>query len=149
MVMVYHPYSLRQHEDRRGGRKAVLAVLFALAVPLAVGAGYTMDAVRGYAVQARLSQAVDAAALAGGRVMFDDQRDGHIRTFFSIAFPNGFLGSNTAPLAIADDPRAGTLTVSARATVKALFTRLLGGDDVTVEAHSMVRLGGAHGRKPL
>lgn len=149
MVMVYHPYSLRQHEDRRGGRRAVLAVLFALAVPLAVGAGYTMDAVRGYAVQARLSQAVDAAALAGGRVMFDDQRDGHIRTFFSNAFPSGFLGANTAPLSIADDPQAGTLTVSASATVTSLFTRLLGGDDMTVEAQSIVRLSGTRGRKLL
>lgn len=149
MVMVYHPYSLRQHEERRSSRKAVYALMFALAAPVAAGAGYTMDAVRGYAVQAKLSQAVDAAALAGGRVMFDDQRDGHIRTFFSIAFPNGFLGAHASPLAIADDPRAGTLTVSGRATVKALFTRLLGGDDMTVEARSIVRLGGAHGRKAL
>jgi len=147
MVMVYHPYSLRQQDENRTSRKAVLALIFALAVPVAAGAGYTLDAVRGYAVQARLSQAVDAAALAGGRVMFDDQRDGHVRTFFETMFPNGFLGARTGPLAIADDPRAGTLTVSAHATVKTLFTRLLGGGDLTVEARSIVRLSGAHGRK--
>ncbi|WP_448206878.1 TadE/TadG family type IV pilus assembly protein [Azospirillum sp. sgz302134] len=147
MVMVYHPYELRPHEERRSGRKAVLALVFALGLPMVAGFGYTIDTLRGYAVQARLSQAVDAAALAGGRVMFDDQRDGHIRTFFATAFPNGFLGSNTAPLAIDDDPRAGTLTVSGQATVKALFTRLMGGTDLTVEAHSIVRRGSAHGRK--
>ena len=139
MVMVYHPYPLGHHEDRRSGRKTVLALAFAMGLPLVVGVGYTVDTVRGYAVQARLSQAVDAAALAGGRVMFDNQRDGHIRTFFETAFPSGFLGAHTAPLAISDDPRAGTLTVSGRATVKAMFLRLLGGNDLIVEAQSVVR----------
>ncbi len=147
MVRVYHPYSLRQQDEHRASRKAVLALIFALAVPITVGAGYTLDTVRGYAVQARLSHAVDAAALAGGRVMFDDQRDGHVRTFFETMFPNGFLGAHTGPLAIADDPRAGTLTVSAHATMKTLFTRLLGGSDLKVEAQSIVRLSGGHGRK--
>lgn len=147
MVMAYHPYSLRRHEERRGSRKAVAALLLALAVPLVMGAGYSIDALRGYAVQARLSQAVDAAALAGGRVMFDDQRDGHIRTFFAIAFPSGFLGAKASLLDIDDDPQAGTLTVSASATVRSLFTRLLGGDDMTVEAHSVVRVAGTNGRR--
>ncbi|MBP2311004.1 pilus assembly protein TadG-related protein [Azospirillum soli] len=139
MVMVYHPHPFGHHEERRASRKALLALAFALGLPLVVGVGYTVDTVRGYAVQARLSQAVDAAALAGGRVMFDNQRDGHIRTFFATAFPSGFLGSRTDPLAISDDPRAGTLTVSGRATVRGVFLRLLGGGDLTVEAQSVVR----------
>lgn len=142
MVLVYHPYPLRQPVTRRTGRKTVIALIVALGLPMAVGVGYTVDAVRGFAVQARLSQAVDAAALAGGRVMFDEQRDGHIRTFFESSFPDGFLGSNVGPLAISEDPRAGTLKVSGRATVKTLFMRLLGGGDVTVEAESVVHCNG-------
>lgn len=95
MVMVYHPYALQHRQERRSGRRLALALIVALGLPLAVGAGYTLETVRGYAVQARLAQAVDAAALAGGRVMFDDQRDGHIRTFFDNAFSKSFLGAHT------------------------------------------------------
>ncbi|MBY3753278.1 hypothetical protein GBZ26_16215 [Azospirillum formosense] len=139
MVMVYHPYALQHRQERRSGRRLVLALVVALGLPLAVGAGYTLETVRGYAVQARLAQAVDAAALAGGRVMFDDQRDGHIRTFFDNAFSKSFLGTHAAMLRIEDDTNSGVLTVHGRATVKALFTRVLGGSDLVVEAQSVVR----------
>ncbi|AWJ89599.1 hypothetical protein Sp245p_07290 [Azospirillum baldaniorum] len=139
MVMVYHPYALQHRQERRSGRRLALALIVALGLPLAVGAGYTLETVRGYAVQARLAQAVDAAALAGGRVMFDDQRDGHIRTFFDNAFSKSFLGAHTAALRIEDDTNSGVLTVHGRATVKALFTRVLGGSDLIVEAQSVVR----------
>ncbi|QCO14154.1 hypothetical protein D3869_02285 [Azospirillum brasilense] len=139
MVMVYHPYALQHRQERRSGRRLALALIVALGLPLAVGAGYTLETVRGYAVQARLAQAVDAAALAGGRVMFDDQRDGHIRTFFDNAFSKSFLGAHAAALRIEDDTNSGVLTVHGRATVKALFTRVLGGSDLIVEAQSVVR----------
>ena len=141
MVMVYHPYALQHRQERRSGRRLVLALAAALGLPLAVGAGYTMETVRGYAVQARLAQAVDAAALAGGRVMFDDQRDGHIRSFFDNAFSKSFLGAHAATLRIEDDSQNGVLTVHGRATVKSLFTRILGGNDLVVEAQSVVRRG--------
>ncbi|WP_246472320.1 MULTISPECIES: hypothetical protein [Azospirillum] len=137
--MVYQPYALQHRQERRSGRRLALALIVALGLPLAVGAGYTMETVRGYAVQARLAQAVDAAALAGGRVMFDDQRDGHIRTFFDNAFSKSFLGAHAAALRIEDDTNSGVLTVHGRATVKALFTRVLGGSDLVVEAQSVVR----------
>ncbi|WP_247895689.1 hypothetical protein [Azospirillum brasilense] len=137
--MVYHPYALQHRQERRSGRRLALALIVALGLPLAVGAGYTLETVRGYAVQARLAQAVDAAALAGGRVMFDDQRDGHIRTFFDNAFSKSFLGAHAAALRIEDDTNSGVLTVHGRATVKALFTRVLGGSDLIVEAQSVVR----------
>ncbi|ALJ35521.1 hypothetical protein D9623_09590 [Azospirillum brasilense] len=139
MVMVYHPYALQHRQERRSGRRLALALIVALGFPLAAGAGYTLETVRGYAVQARLAQAVDAAALAGGRVMFDDQRDGHIRSFFDNAFTKSFLGAHAAVLKIEDDTRSGVLTVHGQATVKALFTRVLGGSDLVVEAQSVVR----------
>ncbi|MFC5354119.1 hypothetical protein [Azospirillum himalayense] len=137
--MVYQPYALQHRQERRSGRRLALALIVALGLPLTVGAGYTLETVRGYAVQARLAQAVDAAALAGGRVMFDDQRDGHIRSFFDNAFSKSFLGAHAAALKIEDDTRSGVLTVHGQATVKALFTRVLGGSDLVVEAQSIVR----------
>lgn len=146
MVMVYRPYALQHRQERQSGRRTALVLVVALGLPLTVGAGYTVETVRGYAVQARLAQAVDAAALAGGRVMFDDQRDGHIRTFFDNAFPKSFLGTHSAVLKIEDDSQNGVLTVHGRATVKALLTRILGGNDLVVEAQSVVRRS-IHGRK--
>ena len=148
MTLVYRPLPYGGHEDRRTGRHLLLVVALVLAIPTVLGAGCTVDALRSYAVEARLAQAVDAAALAGGRVMFDSQRDGHIRSFFDKAFPRGFLGSDLSPLTIAEDAAAGTLTVSAHATVNAIFLRLFGKKEVTVEAQSIVRRG-HHARSKL
>ncbi len=149
MTLVYRPLPYGGHEGRRTGRRVALFLFLALIAPIIVGVGCTVDTLRGYAVQARLSQAVDAAALAGGRVMFDTQRDGHIRSFFDKAFPNGFLGAQAAPLTIADDVDAGTLTVSGSASLNALFLRLFGNGNVKVEARSIVRRTSLHARKAL
>ncbi len=147
MTLVYRPLPYGGHEGRRTGRRFALVLGLLLAAPAILGAGCTLDAVRGYAVRARLAQAVDSAALAGGRVMFDTQRDGHIRSFFDKAFPNGFLGAHADPLTIAEDAAAGTLTVSGRASLNAMFLRLFGNGDVTVEARSIVRRAVLHARK--
>ncbi|CAO3422865.1 pilus assembly protein TadG-related protein [Azospirillum doebereinerae] len=148
MTLVYRPLPYGGQESRRTtGRRFALVLTLALAAPVILGAGCTFDTLRSYAVRARLSQAVDSAALAGGRVMFDTQRDGHIRSFFDKAFPNGFLGAHAAPLTIAEDTAAGTLTVSGRASLNAMFLRLFGSADMTVEARSIVRRAVQHARK--
>ncbi|MGQ9367330.1 pilus assembly protein TadG-related protein [Azospirillum sp. ST 5-10] len=133
--------TMRDHDRRRGGRSRRIGVTLAIlvALPLACCLGLGVDAMRGYLVEARLSRALDAAALAGGRVHVDEQRDGHVRTFFKAAFPDGFLGADPAPLTIAEDRENGTLIVRATARVHAVFRRLLGFDDLTVEARSVVR----------
>ncbi|WP_245593351.1 pilus assembly protein TadG-related protein [Azospirillum halopraeferens] len=115
----------------------VLAMM--AAVPLACGAGLGFDAARGYIVEARLSRALDAAALAGGRVHVDEQRDGHVRKFFDAAFPAGYLGSSPAPLTIFEDRATGVLVVRTSTRVNALFRRMLGLGDLTVEARSVIR----------
>ncbi|WP_207459878.1 pilus assembly protein TadG-related protein [Azospirillum sp. SYSU D00513] len=142
MEMVYNLRPFGQEKRRTGGRRLGLIVALAVGLPLAGAVGYAVDQVRGYAVQAKLSQAVDSAALAGGRVMFDDQRDGHIKTFFEAAFPKGFLGCDRAALSIAEDPGTGTLTVSGKARVEAMFLGLFGFDDLIVEARSIIRRNG-------
>lgn len=137
-MSMYHP-SLSGHPARPSAARRIGLVLALLVPPMIAGAGYGLDTLRGYVVQAKLSRAVDEAALAGGRVLFDDQRDGHIRKFFATAFPAGFLGAEPAPLAITDNPRDGTLMVNASAVVRAGVLRLLGIGDHVVEAHSVVR----------
>ena len=51
-----------------GNRAAVAPLIAALTIPLVAATGLSIDAARGYLLKARLSQALDAAALAGGRV---------------------------------------------------------------------------------
>ncbi|MFD1623275.1 pilus assembly protein TadG-related protein [Azospirillum griseum] len=149
MTLVYRPLPYGGYEGRRTGRRVALALMLVLMVPMVIGVGCTIDTLRGYAVRARLAQAVDAAALAGGRVMFDTQRDGHIRSFFDKAFPNGFLGAQASPLTIADDVEAGTLTVSGSASLNVVFLKLFGEGNVKVEARAIVRRATLHARKAL
>ncbi|HYG87408.1 MAG TPA: pilus assembly protein TadG-related protein [Azospirillum sp.] len=144
-MTMYYPCPLRPPARPSMARKITIAALLMLTLPLIAGIGCGLDAVRGYVVQAKLSRAVDEAALAGGRVLFDNQRDGHIRKFFETAFPAGFLGAKAAPLAIADNPGDGTLTVRGTATVRAGFLALLGLGDLTLEARSVVRRASRNG----
>ena len=147
MVMVIQPLRFGKSDERRSDRKVKAALLIALAVPIIAGIGCGLDIVRGMAVEARLAKAVNAAALAGSRVMSDQQRDSHIRSFFTASFPSGYLGSTEPMLAIADDQQAGTLTVRGRAIMHSVFLGLLQDEEITFEASSEVRLPGTTTRK--
>lgn len=132
-----------------GQRRIALGIVLLGLLPLAAGIGMGAETVRSIVVQARLARAVDEAALAGGRVMHDSQRDGHVRRFFEQAFPAGFLGARPAPLDIAADNEHGTLSVHASATVHATFLRLIGYSDMTVEAEALVRRPTRNGGEPI
>lgn len=129
-------------------RRIMQGLMIVSLLPLAAGIGIGAEAIRGVVVQARLARAVDEAALAGGRVMHDSQRDGHVRRFFEQAFPAGFLGAQAAPLEIDADMEQGILSVHAQATVEATFLRLIGVNDVTVEAEALVRRPTRNGGEP-
>ncbi len=144
-MSMYYPCPLGRPHRPSPARRAGIAALVLVALGVLGGIGYGIDMVRGYMVQARLARAVDEAALAGGRVLFDNQRDGHIRKFFETAFPAGFLGADPAPLAIADNPADGTLTVRGTAVVHSGLFKLLGFKDFTLEARSVVRRAGRNG----
>lgn len=79
--------------------------------------------------------------------MFDQQRDSHIRSFFTASFPSGYLGSTEAMLAISDDQRTGTLTVRGRAIMHSVFLGLLQDEEITFEASSEVPLPGTGARR--
>jgi Flp pilus assembly protein TadG len=77
--------------DRRGG---VATFLAAAIIPLIAFAGLAVDTSRGYLMKARLSSALDAAALAGGRAMHDpDLRDEMVERFFNANFPANYMGA--------------------------------------------------------
>jgi Flp pilus assembly protein TadG len=121
--------------DRRG---AIAVFVAAGIIPLVAMAGLAIDTTRGYLVKARLNQALDAAALAGGRVYFDPERDADVRNFFDANFPQGFLGAELGELDIDEDTENGRLTVSATARIPTTFTRVLGFEELNVSARSVV-----------
>lgn len=122
--------------DRRGA----VAVLIAVAVvPLVGFIGVATDAARGYMLKAKLQQAVDAAALAGGRAIEDPDRNSDIEQFFFANMPDGYLGTTTPTPAIVVDEAEGLVTVTASAIMPTSLVSVLGIHDVTVNARSVVR----------
>ncbi len=96
--------------------------------------GIATDTTRAYLIKARLSQALDAAGLAGGRVIFSPTRDDEIKMYFHTNFPANYLGSTTGDPNIAVDANNEVITLSASATVPTTFTKVLGMNDVTVSS---------------
>ncbi|MAN79195.1 MAG: hypothetical protein CMM77_06650 [Rhodospirillaceae bacterium] len=121
---------------RRGG----VAVFLALAIIPIVGfVGIGTDVARAYLVKSRLSSALDAAALAGGRSFFLPTRDADIDMFFAANFPPGYLGATvTGPIKFPDVDNE-TLELTASAVIPTSFMRILGFEDVTVSAYSQVK----------
>ena len=105
--------------------------------------GLATDTARGYLVKARLSQALDAAALAGGKVYFSTQRDADIKKYFAANFPSASAPVYNAPYTATfmnakvtlNAPVNGgvsgkeNLTLKAEATIPTTFMRVLGFDD--------------------
>lgn len=138
MVMLYPYPQSGWREERRSSRRLTRLVAIALLSPLVLFCGVGVDMMRGYVAQARLSQAADAAALAGGRVFFDVQRNSHIHRFFDATFPIGFLGSAPVELDVRVDEAQRTLTLRARTSMDLYFLDLVGQGDLVLEAVSRV-----------
>ena len=89
-------------------------------------------------VKTKLHQALDAAALAGGRAMLEPDRDADILQFFNANFPDGYLGATVDGPNIDADENEGLLTLSASADIPTSFMQVLGFDDITVSARTVV-----------
>jgi Flp pilus assembly protein TadG len=137
---------------RRDQRGNVAVIVGAAIIPLIGALGLATDTARGYLVKARLSQALDAAALAGGKVYFSTQRDADIKKYFAANFPSASTPVYDSPYdatfmnakvtlnhPVNGGPQeAATLTLTAEATIPTTFMRVLGFDSVTVDAASEV-----------
>jgi len=124
--------------DRRG---SVATFLAATIIPLVAFCGLAVDTSRGYLMKSRLSYALDAAALAGGRVMYDATlRDAMINKFFSANFPNNYMGAAVTGPMIAVDDVNHTITVDATATMGTSLMRVLGFQTMDVAANTEVKL---------
>ena len=78
-----------------------------LIVPLIAAIGLATDASRGFLVKSRLSSSLDAAALAGGKVYFADDRNSDIADYFRANYPSDFLNGQLSPLQIVEQKAPG------------------------------------------
>lgn len=126
---------------RRDEEGATAILVAAAIIPLIGALGLATDTARAYMVKARLSQALDAAALAGGRyILSATDREAEARIFFEANFPRGYLGSDVGgeDLVITVNENKTVLAISATATINTTFMTVLGFDDLTVAAETEV-----------
>ncbi len=124
--------------DRRGSVYTFVGVAL---IPMVAAMGIAIDSARGYLVRSRLSQALDAAGLAGARVFDSANRDSDIRMFFRANFASNAYQATVSPdpaPTISADNSAGTLTLTATATIPTTFMRVVGFDTLTVHAESTI-----------
>ena len=108
-------------------------------VPLIGAVGVGTDAGRGFMVKAKLSQALDAAALAGAKVVHDEALlNQDVDQFFKSNFPNGYMDATVTGPTIQVGEEQDTVTLSASASVPTTFMRIFGINSITVSAETEV-----------
>ncbi|BCR03461.1 hypothetical protein DESUT3_05300 [Desulfuromonas versatilis] len=97
-----------------------------------------------YGVKAKLSSALDAAAIAAAKASSGGEAQARQAAdkFFAANFPDGYLGSHPAlgEVRVATNRDTGTVsvTVDSSATVPTAFMRVLGMDNIEVAARAQV-----------
>jgi len=125
-------------EKLAGNIRGSIAILFALMLPVVVGAaGVALDFSQAYLVQQRLSQALDAAALAGAASSTDpDEIEAKILAFFEANYPPEVLGAAFTPVVEVVD---NEVRIRGTAEYDTIFVAVLGIDDIEVAAHATVQ----------
>lgn len=123
----------------RRSRKGAVSALVALSIaPMVTTMGLAIDTARGYLVKARLSQAIDAAGLAGGRVMSSANRNADINMYFNANFPSGYMGATITGPTITPSADGTQLTLSATAVVPTTFLAVAHIPNMTVQASNQI-----------
>ena len=136
MVQAFNQAWRRFWRDRRGAAAAMVAIA---AIPLAGFIGIATDASRGYLMKSRLGEALDAAALAGGRVVFSPHFEDDVEMYFEANLPSDYLGATITGPTINVDANGEIITLTASAELPATFMSLFGHDKMTVSARTVVQ----------
>jgi Flp pilus assembly protein TadG len=122
-------------------RGAVAAIMGLAIIPLFAVVGLAIDTGRGYMLKSKLSYAIDAAGLAGGRAFDTDHRREDIMMFFEANFPTHYMSSELLPdnPVINFDDAQNTITIEASATIPTYFMRVVGVREVTVSARTVIQ----------
>ena len=133
----------RLARDRRGNTLLLMAAAIMPATAM-IGAG--VDMTRGYMAQARLQEAVDAAALAGRKSM-----DGTntataqpvVDKFVNYNYPKGLYGTTDLATQLSTTSE-GALVVKANATVPTVLMGAFGVNSMPIAAQSSARRSGSN-----
>jgi Putative Flp pilus-assembly TadE/G-like len=74
-----------------------MAIMGLAIIPLFAAIGLAIDTGRGYMLKSKLSYAIDAAGLAGGRAFETENRLENVKMFFDANFPPGYMESELLP----------------------------------------------------
>jgi len=124
-------------ENEKGQVLVLLPLILALLLAIA---GFALDVGMAYVVKTKLSAAVDAAALAAGKVVAaqDGTTTVEAEKFFNANYPGGLLGATVEllPVKAAYDnkEKSWTVTASATASVPSYFAKAFNWDSFTVGA---------------
>jgi Flp pilus assembly protein TadG len=139
VVKVVHDAVFGVVQDRRG---TVVTFLAASIIPLVAFTGLAVDTARGYLMKSRLSYALDAAALAGGRALSNPNANVNamITQFFNANFPANYMGATVDGPYVAMGANNDTITLDATATMGTSLMRVLGLNDMEVAGNTQVTL---------
>jgi len=118
--------------DDRGNAMVLVA---AAIIPLTAVIGGGLDIARIHLAQSRLSQACDAAALAGRRAMSNEDIETakpEATKFFNFNFPQGYMNT-TAFTPTITKPEVGTVKVEARTNVPTTIMRIFSYGNVPIK----------------
>ena len=122
---------------RAAGNIATMAAL--MSVPVIGAAGLSVDGIRVYMLHDRMMSALDAAALAGGRVLSTANVEADVRMYFDANIPADYLGATVGTPKVTVGANDETLTLSASATLPTTFARVLGVDTIPVTVTNRIR----------
>ncbi|VAX06005.1 hypothetical protein MNBD_ALPHA03-951 [hydrothermal vent metagenome] len=147
LMYCFKTFFLKLSSDVRG----MSGVMLTMSIIPTIGViGVATDVSRTYIVKTRLSTALDAAALAGGRNFFEADREAQIKKYFDANFPANFMGSDvTGPFELdaegnqlqeghiysADDE---VLRLTANVNVPTVFMNVFNFDNMTAGGDSEV-----------
>lgn len=130
---------MRRGRQLAAEQRGAVAVFIALSiVPLIGFIGIGTDTARAYMVKSRLSTALDAAGLAGGKSFYSATREADMTMFFNVNFPAGYMGAAVSGPTVTVDEANEKIELTASATVPTTFMRLFGFETVTVSASSEI-----------
>lgn len=114
-----------------------IAIMFAFMAPVVIGSvGFALDYAQAYLVYQRLSQAIDAAALAGAAESTDEAEiERRIKDFFDVNYPPEKVGFTFEPEVniVGDEVR-----VTGRANYNTSFVRILGINEIEMLVKTVV-----------
>jgi Flp pilus assembly protein TadG len=125
-----------------GDQAGVVAMITALAIiPLFAALGLAIDGAQGYLLKSRLSYAIDAAGLAGGRAFDAKDREADILMYFHANYPDDFMQAELVggkPIITFDD-ESNTVTIEAFATLPTRLMKVVGIPEITVSARTVIQ----------